>query len=137
MRCLKCSSEAIVKNGHMKGLQRYKCKQCAYQFTQETPRGKPMKDKILALILYLSGLSMNMIAQIVGVSTQSVMRWIKLSMQSMRRSLHLMEIYKKLKLTKCTITLVKKNIFSGSGKLLIITPSSLLDGNVVIVVRKP
>ena len=78
MRCLKCSSEAIVKNGHMKGLQRYKCKQCAYQFTQETPRGKPMKDKILAIILYLSGLSMNMIAQIVGVSTQSVMRWIKL-----------------------------------------------------------
>jgi transposase-like protein len=62
----------------MKGLQRYKCKHCNYQFTQETPRGKPMKDKILALILYLSGLSMNMTAQIVGVSTQSVMRWIKL-----------------------------------------------------------
>ena len=37
MRCLKCGSEAIVKNGRMKGLQRYKCKQCTYQFTQEAP----------------------------------------------------------------------------------------------------
>ena len=61
----------------MKGLQRYKCKQCAYQFTQESPRGKALKDKILALTLYLSGLSMNMAGQIVGVSAQSVMRWIK------------------------------------------------------------
>ncbi len=37
-----------------------------------------MKDKILALILYLSGMSMNMIGKIVGVSTQSVMRWINM-----------------------------------------------------------
>ena len=36
------------------------------------------KDKILALILYLSGLSMNMTAQIIGVSTQTVMRWVRL-----------------------------------------------------------
>ena len=78
MQCLKCSSEAIVKNGFMKKAQRYKCKLCGYQFTTKTtPRGKPLKDKILALTLYLSGLSMNMTGQIVNVSTQSVMRWIR------------------------------------------------------------
>ena len=42
-----------------------------------TPRGKPEKDKILALILFLSGLSMSATAKIVGVTTQSVMRWIR------------------------------------------------------------
>ena len=37
-----------------------------------------MKDKVLALVLYLSGLSMNMIGKIVGVSAKSVIRWINM-----------------------------------------------------------
>ena len=78
MKCRKCDSEAIVKNGFMAGAQRYKCKKCSFQFTRETPHGKPMKDKILALVLYLSGLSMNMTAKIIGVSVQTIMRWIRL-----------------------------------------------------------
>ena len=61
----------------MKGNQRYKCKNCGYQCTKTTPRGKPEEDKILALILFLSGLSMRATAKIVGVTTQSVMRWIR------------------------------------------------------------
>ena len=43
----------------MKEQQRYRCKNCGYQYTKTTPRGKLEKDKILALILYLSGLLMN------------------------------------------------------------------------------
>ena len=35
-----------------------------------TPRGKPEKGKILALILYLSGISMSDIGKIVGVTAQ-------------------------------------------------------------------
>ena len=46
-------------------------------YTKTTPRGKPEKDKILALILYLSGLSMNATVKILGVTAQSVMRWIR------------------------------------------------------------
>lgn len=78
MRCRKCGSEAFVKNGFMAGAQRYKCKKCGFQFTRETPHGKPIKDKFLALILYLSGLSMSAIGKIIGVSTQSIMRWIRI-----------------------------------------------------------
>jgi transposase-like protein len=78
MQCRKCGAEATVKNGFMAGIQRYKCKNCSFQFTGETAHGNPMKDKILALILYLSGLSMNMTAKIIGVSAQTVMRWIRL-----------------------------------------------------------
>ena len=58
MHCRKCGSEAFTKNGVIAGTQRYECKQCGSQFTRETPHGKPMKDKVLALVLYLSGLSM-------------------------------------------------------------------------------
>ena len=62
------------KNGHIKGYQKYKCKNCGCQYTKTTPRRKPEKDKILALILFLSGLSMRAAGKIVGVTTQSVMR---------------------------------------------------------------
>jgi len=137
MTCLKCGSEAIVKNGYMKGLQRYKCKQCAYQFTQETPRGKPVKDKILALTLYLSGLSMNMAGQIVGVSAQSVMRWIKLFYAKYAELPAPDGTVQEVEIDEMHHYLSKKNILSGSGKLLIITPSGLSGGNVAIVVRKP
>ena len=78
MHCRKCGSEAFTKNGVIAGTQRYKCKRCGFQFTRETPHEKPMKDKVLALVLYLSGLSMNMIGKIVGVRTKNVMRWINM-----------------------------------------------------------
>ena len=61
----------------MKGRQRYKYKNCGYQYTKATPRGKPERDKILALILFLSGLSMKATGKIVGDTTQSMMRWIR------------------------------------------------------------
>ena len=77
MPCLKCGSDAVVKNGFMKGAQRYKCKNCSYQFTKDIPRGKPVQDKILALTLYTSGASMNMIGHMLGVSTQTIMRWVR------------------------------------------------------------
>jgi transposase-like protein len=137
MICLKCGSDATVKNGYMKGLQRYKCKSCSYQFTQDTPRGKPIKDKILALTLYLSGLSMNMTGQIVGVSAQSVMRWIRI-FYSKYTEMPLPEgSVQEVEIDEMHHFLCKKNAPSGSGKFLIIRPSGFLDGNVAIVVRKP
>ena len=52
----------------MEGYWRYKCKNCGHQYTKTTPRGKPEKDKILALILFLSGLSMRATGKIVGIA---------------------------------------------------------------------
>ena len=75
--CKKCGSTAYHKSGHIHGKQRYKCKQCGHQYTKTTPQGKPERDKIISLVLVLSGLSMNATAKIIGVSTQTVMRWIR------------------------------------------------------------
>lgn len=137
MICLKCGSDATVKNGFMKGQQRYKCKVCAYQFTKETPRGKPLKDKVLALTLYLSGMSMNMTGQIVGVTAQSVMRWIKMFYEKYAEMPLPEGEVEEVEIDEMHHYIGKKNIFSGSGKLLIINPGGSLDGNVAIVVRKP
>ena len=76
LKCLKCWCEGAYKYGHMKGCQRYRCKNCSYQYTQTTPRGRPEKDRNFALVLYLSGLSMNATGKILGVTAQILMRWM-------------------------------------------------------------
>lgn len=137
MHCRKCGSEAFTKNGFVAGTQRYKCKQCGFQFTRETSHGKPMKDKILALILYLSGMSMNMIGKIVGVSTQSVMRWINMFYEKFAANDESQSNIEEIEVDEMVSYITKKKITSGSGKLLIITLENLSAGNVVIVVPKP
>ena len=137
MHCRKCGSEVFVKNGFVAGVQRYKCKKCGFQFTRETPHGKPMKDKILALILYLSGLSMHMIGKIVGVSTQSIMRWINMFYEKFAANEIYDENIEEIEVDEMVSYITKKKITSGSGKLLIITLENLSAGNVVIVVPKP
>ena len=50
--CPRCQHIHFVKNGFVNEKQRYKCKNCHYQFTRKTPRGKPKTHKTLALLLY-------------------------------------------------------------------------------------
>ena len=77
LRCKRCGSEEQSKNGFMRGKQRYRCKACGLNFTDTPPRGMPFQVKVLAVLLYVSGLSMNRTAKLLGVSTPSVMAWIE------------------------------------------------------------
>ena len=77
MKCRKCGSEQSVKNGRHLGRQRYKCKGCGFQFTKESPNGKDVESKCLAVILYVNGLSFRAIAKIVKVSHKAVHDWVK------------------------------------------------------------
>ena len=77
LRCKRYESGEHVKNSFMKGLQRYRCKACGLNFTDTPPRGMPLRVKVTAVLLYLSGLSMNRTAKLLGVSTPSVMAWIE------------------------------------------------------------
>jgi transposase len=75
--CPACGSAVLIRSGHACGRQRWRCKGCGQQFTRTTPRGKPAAMKQEAVSLYGTGLSMNAIGKRLGVSAQSVMRWIK------------------------------------------------------------
>ena len=66
----------LIRSGHACGRQRWRCKGCGRQFTRTTPRGKPAGMKRHAVELYCMGLSMNAVGQRLGVSAQSVLRWI-------------------------------------------------------------
>jgi len=76
-QCKFCESPDVFKNGQLRKLQRYKCKTCSRNFTETALRGVPSKEKLKALMLYASGLSMNRIAQLFGVSAVAVMKWIR------------------------------------------------------------
>ncbi len=75
LRCKRCGSEEWVKNGLMRGKQRYRCKACGLNFTDTPPRGMPLAMKVTAVLLHLSGLSMDRTAKLLGVSAPGVMTW--------------------------------------------------------------
>src|SRR5262249_10719864 len=76
-RCPRCDGEQVVPNGSAAGKPQKRCKPYSYQFTRTTPRGTPLQTTILAVLLYLSGLSINRVATVCNVSAQAVLNWIR------------------------------------------------------------
>ena len=135
MDCPKCSSKTKVKCGFVKDVQRYKCKDCGCQYTRQTRRGRPLEQKLLAVTLYVHGLSLNAIAKLMGVSTPGILDWVRRFAR---------EHYEKpqpqgnsvvLELDEMWHYLGKKRKNSGSGKCWILLPETCLNGNVAIEVR--
>src|SRR4029079_17713125 len=77
LRCKGCGSGEQVKNGLMRGKQRYRCKGCGLNFTDTPPPCKPLAMKGTAVLLYVSGLSMNRTGKLLGVSTPTIQAWIE------------------------------------------------------------
>src|SRR3954449_897729 len=76
--CKRCAGAAFVKNGTVRGHQRYLCEACGCNFTATPERGKPEAMKALAVLLYAMGnASQGMIAKLSGVSHVTVYRWLR------------------------------------------------------------
>ncbi|MFO1352041.1 MAG: IS1 family transposase [Gammaproteobacteria bacterium] len=79
IQCKRCQSEAVIKNGKARGKQRYRCKQCAYNFIEGDGRinASLVVEKALAVVLYALGkASFNKLGQIFGHSPSLLYRWI-------------------------------------------------------------
>src|SRR3954451_3684151 len=135
LRCEGCGSGEHVKNGFMRGKQRYRCRACGLNFTDTPPRGMPPRVKVEAVLLYLSGLSMNRTAKLLGVSTPSVQAWIE----------RFAEVYAQkpepegravvVELDEMWHFLKKSPTSSGSGKLGIVLPDGSSTGSWAVVTR--
>lgn len=78
IECKRCGASDYVKNGIVRGLQRYRCQQCACNFTATQPRGKPLAMKALAVLLYgMGNMSFCSIARLLNVSDVAVLKWIR------------------------------------------------------------
>src|SRR4051812_48259143 len=61
----------------MRNKQRYRCKDCGLNVTDTPARGKPLALKVAAVLLYVSGLSMNRPAELRGVSPPTIQAWLE------------------------------------------------------------
>ena len=78
LHCKRCGAATFVKNGMMRGQQRYRCKACGLNFTNTPAPGKPAAIKALAVLLYAMGnASQGMIAKLLGVSHVAVHKWVR------------------------------------------------------------
>ena len=74
--CPKCGSQHCIKDGIVKGRQRYQCKTCRYRHTVRY-RGANIDVKRQALELYLEGMGFRSIGRFLKCSHVSVYNWIK------------------------------------------------------------
>ena len=78
MECPRCKIGEYVKDGILRGLQRYKCKKCLYRYTVERKSDVKTKEtRRLALEMYLEGLGFRAIGRILRISYGTVYVWIK------------------------------------------------------------
>jgi transposase len=135
--CKRCGSAKQVKNGLMRGQQRYLCKGCGLNFTDTPPRGKPLALKAMAVLLYVSGLSMNRTAKLLGVSTPTIQAWLEPFAQAYAQKPEPEGRAGVIELDEMWHDLKKSLNRSGSGRLGIVRQGSWWTGNAAVVTRPP
>lgn len=70
MKCPKCHSPQTTKNGHRRGKQCYRCRDCRRQFVKSaTKRPYPEQVKQLCLKMYLNGMGLRGIERVTEISS--------------------------------------------------------------------
>ena len=134
LRCEGCGGgEEHVRNGSMRGKQRYRGKGCGLNFTDTPPRGMPLRIKVTAVLLYLSGLSMNRTAKLLGVSTPSVMTWIEQFAKAYAQKPEPEGRAVVVELDEMWHFLKKRPTNFGSGRLGIVLPDGSSTGSWAVV----
>ena len=137
LRCKRCGSDEQVKNGLMRGKQRFLCKGCGLNFTDTPTRGKPLAMKAAAVLLYVSGLSMNRTAKLLGVSTPTVQVWLEQFAQTYAQKPEPEGRAVVIELDEMWHYLKKSQSRCGSGRLGIVLQGSWWTGNAAVVTRPP
>jgi len=79
IKCKNCGNDTTVKNGRVRNKQRYKCKECGYNFVEGDMRTneKIAAKKAMCILLYsLAKASFNMMGKLFDMYPSQVYRWI-------------------------------------------------------------
>ncbi|HEY9628669.1 MAG TPA: hypothetical protein V6C84_15320 [Coleofasciculaceae cyanobacterium] len=78
MKCPRCESDQINRNGHKCGRQNYICRQCGRQFLESfRARGYSDDAKNICLKMYASGVGFRAIERATGISHNTVINWVR------------------------------------------------------------
>jgi len=84
LNCKRCGSTSFVKNGFVRGLQRYRCQACGCNFTATPKRGGSEATKALAILLYSLGkASFGWLGKLLNVSAVSAYKWLRQAAESL------------------------------------------------------
>jgi len=135
--CKRCGSISFVKNGIVRGLQRYRCQNCGYNFTASPKRGRSQATKALAVLLYSLGKSsFRWLGKLLGVSDVSVYRWVRQAAEELPEQQFREEI-REMELDELWHFLQAKKTSVGFGKPMIVTHGVVSPGKWVAVIVLP
>jgi transposase-like protein len=118
MHCPKCQSGVNTKAGFVQGVQRYRCKGCGCQYTRSQPKGDPIETKLLALSLYLKGLSIRAIGRELQRSAPTILTWLR-SLKHLAEKRPTVEKATVVELDELCTFLTQKKPKSGYGWLFV------------------
>jgi len=133
--CKNCQQTNTVKNGFIRGKQRYKCHACHYIFVVGDERHKPETDlkKALSVILYSLGKSsFGFLAKLFGVSRTTTYYWIR-DLAAITEEPSIAEDIHEIDFDEMWHFIQSKKRSSGSSKPWIIVQGELLPGYSVVV----
>jgi transposase-like protein len=139
MQCKNCSENKIVKNGNVRGKQRFKCQTCGYNFVEGDGRVKheTLIKRAFAVILYALGkASYGFIAKLFGVTRAAVFKWLKKEAALMEKPKISAEI-RNIEFDEMWHFIQSKKTKNGSSKQWIVIEGELLHGLSAIVMLKP
>ena len=78
LSCKDCQGNRIIKNGFIEDVQRYRCKQCGYNFVEGDKRIKyGSKDHLKVIKLYLENCGIRTIERLTGIRNSQISKWIE------------------------------------------------------------
>jgi transposase len=133
--CKNCQQTNTIKNGFVRGKQRYKCHTCHYTFVVGDERHKLETDlkKALSVILYSLGkASFGFLAKLFGVSRTTPYYWIRDIAATTEEPVIASNIHE-IDFDEMWHFVQSKKSNSGSSKPWIIAQGELLPGYSVVV----
>src|SRR5512142_1807954 len=81
LQCPYCGCDSLVKNGSTRGIPKWKCKTCGRQTSLRGGRAADAEardsKRAEAILLYLCGLSFNVIAFLKAVAPSTILNWVR------------------------------------------------------------
>lgn len=138
-KCKHCGHEKSVKNGNVRGKQRYKCKSCGYNFVIGDGRvdENTAVKRALAVILYAVGKgSFGFIAKLFGVTPPAVLKWIRQEAVTMKDP-EISGSIKEMEFDEMWHFIRSKKTKNGSSKRWIVLQGEPLPGLSAVVMLQP
>ena len=137
--CKKCRQTTIVKNGFVRGKQRYRCKSCGCNFVEGDARTAPhaAAKRALAVLLYAVGKgSLRFIARLFEMSPSAVLTWVRQEAAALKYP-PIDPAIQEMEFDEMWHFLRSKKGNAGSSKRWIVLPVALSPGWSAIVMLPP